>query len=394
MISFNEALSRVIGVALPLGSESVSFEAASGRVLSEGVTARFAMPRTDVSAMDGYAVREADLKDIPFSLIIAGEAAAGTLPGQRLPERTAFRIFTGAPVPDGADRVIVQENAERAGDRVTFLRPHGPGRNIRAAGSDFAAGDLLVPAGIRLDWRALTTAAAADQGRISVWRQPCVVILATGDELAAPGQAMERPGVIPESVSPGIAAFVTAHGGCLLRSERLPDVPELLGAAAARALQEADLIIMIGGASVGDRDYSRSVFGEAPDYVFPKVAIKPGKPVWLARIGTRLVLGLPGNPTSALVTARLLLAPLLTGMSGGDAATAVVFEQGCCADPLPACGDRETFLRARMTERGLVLADSQDSGSQRSLAASDALIRRLPCAPAEPAGAPVSYIRF
>ncbi|MBY9067427.1 molybdopterin molybdotransferase MoeA [Hyphomonas sp. WL0036] len=394
MISFNEALSRVIGVALPLGSESVSFEAASGRVLSEAVTARFAMPRTDVSAMDGYAVREADLKDIPFSLIIAGEAAAGTLPGQRLPERTAFRIFTGAPVPDGADRVIVQENAERAGDRVTFLRPHGPGRNIRAAGSDFAAGDLLVPAGIRLDWRALTTAAAADQGRISVWRQPCVVILATGDELAAPGQAMERPGAIPESVSPGIAAFVTAHGGCLLRSERLPDVPELLGAAAARALQEADLIIMIGGASVGDRDYSRSVFGEAPDYVFPKVAIKPGKPVWLARIGTRLVLGLPGNPTSALVTARLLLAPLLTGMSGGDAATAVVFEQGCCADPLPACGDRETFLRARMTERGLVLADSQDSGSQRSLAASDALIRRLPGAPAEPAGAPVSYIRF
>jgi molybdopterin molybdotransferase len=183
-------------------------------------------------------------------------------------------------------------------------------------------------------------------------------------------------------------------GGLVLRHERLPDTPDVLAEAATRALEEADLTVMIGGASVGERDYSRSVFGQAPDYVFPKVAIKPGKPVWLARVAGRLVMGLPGNPTSALVTARLFLAPLLQGLGGGDASGAVVFETGVCADPLPACGDRETFLRARRTDRGLVLADSQDSGSQRSLAASDALICRRPGAEAVPAGATVAFVPF
>jgi len=394
MIAFDEALARVIAIAQPLGFETVRFAEASGRVLAEAVTARFAMPRTDVSAMDGYAVREAELGDLPFSLPVAGEAAAGSPPGRVLPNRSAFRIFTGAPVPEGADRVIVQENTERHGDRVTFLHPHGAGPNIRLAGSDFAAGEVLVPAGVRLGWRALTTAAAADRGELVVYRQPRAVILATGDELAAPGEARDRPGAIPESVSPGIAAFVTGQGGRVLRAERLPDAPEILADAAARALADADLVIMIGGASVGDRDYSRSVFGSAPDYVFPKVAIKPGKPVWLAKMGERLVMGLPGNPTSALVTARLFLAPLLVGLGGGEASSAVVFETGLCADALPACGDRETFLRARRTAEGLVLADSQDSGSQRSLAASDALIRRLPGEPSQPAGATVSFLDF
>jgi len=167
-----------------------------------------------------------------------------------------------------------------------------------------------------------------------------------------------------------------------------------MAVAAVRALADADLVIMIGGASVGERDYSRSVFGATPDYVFPKVAIKPGKPVWLAKTGGRLVMGLPGNPTSALVTARLFLAPLLVGLGGGDAALAVVFETGLCADALPVCGDLETFLRARRTASGLILADSQDSGSQRSLAASDTLIRRLPGAPPQPAGASVSFLDF
>jgi molybdopterin molybdotransferase len=394
MIEFEEALARVIAIAQPLGFETIPLEQASGRVLAEPVTARFAMPRTDVSAMDGYAVREDDLGDVPFSLPIAGEAAAGASPGQVLPDRSAFRIFTGAPVPQGADRVIVQENTEREGDRVTFLRPHGPGRNIRTAGSDFETGEVLIPAGVRLCWRALTTAAAADQAGLSVYRQPRVVILATGDELAAPGEAHARAGAIPESVSPGIATFVGLQDGLVLRRERLPDRPDALAEAAARALEEVDLTVMIGGASVGERDYSRSVFGPAPDYVFPKVAIKPGKPVWLARVAGRLVMGLPGNPTSALVTARLFLAPLLQGLGGGDASGAVVFETGVCADPLPACGDRETFLRARRTDRGLVLADSQDSGSQRSLAASDALIRRRPGAEAEPAGATVVFAPF
>lgn len=394
MIYFDEALARVIAIAQPLGVETLPFGEASGRVLAEALSARFAMPRTDVSAMDGYAVREADLGDLPFSLKVAGEAAAGSPPGQVLPDGTAFRIFTGAPLPEGADRVIVQENAVRDGDRVTFVRPHGSGHNIRRAGSDFVAGETLVPAGIRLDWRALTSAAAADSGEVVVYREPRVVILATGDELAPPGLAHERPGAIPESVSPGIAAFVSGQGGRVLRAQRLPDVPEVMADAAEGALADADVIIMIGGASVGERDYSRSVFGAPPDYVFPKVAIRPGKPVWLARVSGRLVMGLPGNPTSALVTARLFLAPLLAGLGGGDAASAVRFDTGVCADPLPPCGDRETFLRARRTARGLVLADSQDSGSQKSLAISDTLIRRQPGAPAEPAGTAVTCLDF
>lgn len=394
MISFDDALERVFDIAKPLGVETVPFADVAGRVLAEAVTARFAMPRTDVSAMDGYAVREADLSDLPFSLSVAGEAAAGSPSGQVLPDRSASRIFTGAPVPEGADRVIVQENTERTGDHVTFLRPHGAGRNIRPAGSDFVAGEVLVPAGVRLGWRTLMTAAAADRGELVVYRQPRVAILATGDELARPGHAHENPGAIPESVSPGIAAFASAHGGRVLRAERLPDTPDEMAVAAVRALADADLVIMIGGASVGERDYSRSVFGATPDYVFPKVAIKPGKPVWLAKTGGRLVMGLPGNPTSALVTARLFLAPLLVGLGGGDAALAVVFETGLCADALPVCGDLETFLRARRTASGLILADSQDSGSQRSLAASDTLIRRLPGARPQPAGASVSFLDF
>lgn len=394
MIEFEEALARVKATARPLGSEPVPFGQASGRVLAEPVIARFGMPRTNVSAMDGYAVRESDVGDNPFSLPVAGESAAGAPPGQILPKGAAFRIFTGAPVPEEADRVIVQENTERDAESVTFVRPHGAGRNIRAAGSDFEAGDVLVPAGVQLDWRALTTAAAADRAELCVYRQPRVVILATGDELAAPGEAHARAGAIPESVSPGIAAFVSQQGGLVVRRERLPDEPDVMAKAAARALEEADLVVMIGGASVGERDYSRSVFAEAPDYVFPKVAIKPGKPVWLAHVGERLVMGLPGNPTSALVTARLFLAPLLRGLGGGDVTKAMTFKQGICADPLPACGDRETFLRARRADHGLILADSQDSSSQRSLAVSDALIRRRPGAKAEPAGTMVAFMVF
>ncbi|MHA6288147.1 molybdopterin molybdotransferase MoeA [Maricaulis sp. CAU 1757] len=394
MIDFDTALARVIALAKPLGLETIAFSEAAGRVLAAPVTARFAMPRSDVSAMDGYAVRDADLGDLPLELPVSGESAAGSVPGQVLPAATAFRIFTGAPVPGGADRVIVQENAERHGDVVRFVRPHGAGRHIRRAGSDFAAGDSLLEAGVRLDWRALTTAAAADRAELVVYRRPRVAIIATGDELASPGEAHLRPGAIPESVSPGIAALVSAHGGIIAHCERVPDDPDRHATAATQALEGADILIMIGGASVGDRDFSRSVLGSKPDYVFPKVAMKPGKPIWLARTGQRLVLGLPGNPTSALVTARMFLAPLLTGLGGGDAAGSVKFETGVCADGLPACGDRETFLRARRTDVGLVLAGSQDSSSQLSLAASDALIRRTPGARAEAAGAAVSYVCF
>lgn len=394
MISFDEALARVIAIGQPLGVETIPFPEASGRVLAEAVTARFAMPRTDVSAMDGYAVRDADLCALPFGLPISGVSAAGFPPGQVLPTKAAMRIFTGAPLPEGADRVIVQESAQREGDSVTFHRSYGPSRHIRKAGSDFSAGDILVPAGGLLDWKSLTTAAAGDRGEVSVFLRPRVAIIATGDELADPGMAGTRPGAIPESVSYGIAALTAQQGGIVVCCERLPDQPARLRIAASQALADADLLIMIGGASVGDRDHSRSVFEQDLDYVFPKVAIKPGKPVWLARVGRRLVLGLPGNPTSALVTARLFLVPLLQGLSGRDPGEAVVFETMICSDPLPDCGDRETFLRARRIDGSLRLAVSQDSSGQMELATCDALIRLLPGTSALPAGTAVSFLPF
>ena len=394
MISYDDALQRIVDCARPLGTETVAFSCAADRVLAEPLTARLAMPRTDVSAMDGYAVREADITEPPFSLPISGEAAAGAQPGDQLRPGTAIRIFTGAPVPTGADRVIVQENTNREGDRVQFLNKHGAGRNIRSAGSDFEEGEVLIEAGRRLDWRSLATAAAADRAAISVFRQPRVILLATGDELKAPGEALEQPGAIPESVSPSIAAFVRLNAGIVLRSERLPDDISLMAASAREALKQADLVIMLGGASVGDHDHSRSAFDGPLDYVFPKVAIKPGKPVWMARKDDRFILGLPGNPTSALVTARLFLAPLLKGLGGENARNAARFQSGVCADPIPACGDRETFMRAMSTEQGFRLSVSQDSSSQKSLSSADTLIRRLPGSPSQPANSTVDYLTF
>lgn len=375
MISFDEALRRVIEIAAPIGSEMTAIADAADRVVAEPVMARLSMPRQDVSAMDGYAVRDLDLGPLPVRLPLSGEAAAGAPPGQTLPPRSAIRIFTGAAVPAGADRVIVQENVDREGGSIVISRPYGPGRHIRIAGSDFLNGDVIVPAGRLLDWRAMTTAAAADQAVLRVFIRPRVAIIATGDELAAPGDAAGRPGAIPESVSFGIAAFVRKEGGALLWSKRGADDPRELSELAAAALEQADLVLVIGGASVGDRDFSRSMFGETPDYVFPKVAIKPGKPVWLAKIRGRLVMGLPGNPTSALVTARLFLAPLLAGLGGRDAGASVQFENWRLAGATQPAGDRETFVRARITPEGALPFGNQDSSSQAGLLEADLLLR-------------------
>ncbi|MBR9836078.1 MAG: molybdopterin molybdotransferase MoeA, partial [Alphaproteobacteria bacterium] len=298
------------------------------------------------------------------------------------------------PVPAEADLVIIQENIDRDGDVATVARPYGPGRHIRKAGSDFRAGDVLLPKGHRLTWKSLTTAAAADHAQVEVYRAPRVAILATGDELASPGEAHLKPGSIPESVSLAIGALVREHGADLIRSQRFPDEPDQLGAAAKAALEEADLVIAIGGASVGERDYSRDMFGRSLDFIFPKVAMKPGKPVWMAKAGARFIVGLPGNPTSALVTARLLLVPLLEGLSGASAQAALQFRREMCRDALPQCGGREAFLRAIRTPDGLVLANSQESSSQQVLALADVLIRRAAHAEATEPGAMVEIVDF
>jgi molybdopterin molybdotransferase len=390
MISFDEAIRRVMEVAWPLGRESVLLGQAAGRVLAAPVIAKVDSPPADGSAMDGYAVREADL---PGRLRMIGESFAGGGFDGALEPGTCVRIFTGAPVPAGADRVIVQEVAVRDGDLVTIADAPGPARHIRPRGSDFRAGDILLEAGRRLGPRALVAAAGADLAEVETWRRPAVLVLATGDELAPPGEARGRPGAIPESVSFGVVALAESWGGRGLGSRRLADDLPAMERAAGEALEQADLVVVTGGASVGEKDFAEAMLApHGLDLVFSKVAIKPGKPVWLGRVGSTLILGLPGNPTSAMVTARLLLAPLVAGLAGR--AGALEWRRLPLGEPLPACGDRETFHRARLTGTGAVPLASQDSGAQKALAEADLLLRSRPHDPPRRAGEEIEALDF
>lgn len=374
MISFDEAIRKVTEVARPIGRESVTLAEAAGRVLAAPVVAMIDSPPTDSSAMDGYAVRQADL---PGSFRLIGESFAGGGFDGALEPGTCVRIFTGAPVPAGADLVVIQEVAVRDGEFVKIADLPGPARNIRLLGSDFRAGEMLLQAGQRLDPRALVAAAGADVAEVETWRRPAVLVLGTGDELAPPGEARSRPGAIPESVSFGIAALADSWGGRSLGSRRLADDLPAMEQAAGEALDQADLVVVTGGASVGEKDYAKAMFApHGLDLIFSKVAIKPGKPVWFGRAGSTLVLGLPGNPTSAMVTARLLLVPLVAGLAGRTGALG--WRSLPLGAPLPACGDRETFHRARLMETGAVAIANQDSSAQRALADADLLLRSRP----------------
>ena len=387
MIDFDTALALILAEARPLPSETVALDAAAERVLAVDLRARGDAPRAAVSAMDGYAVRDADLATLPVRLPIATVAFAGRADVPSFPTGTCARVFTGGPVPHGADRIVVQEIVGRHGDLAMFEVTPGPGNNIRAAGSDFRSGDTLLPAGTVLGFRAMVAAAAADVSNLSIVRRPRIVILGTGDELAEPGQALETPGSIPESVSFGVAALARQCGGEVVDCRRLTDTPETLESAARLALSEADLVVVTGGASVGEKDYARSMF--APfglELIFSKVAIKPGKPVWFGRAGGALILGLPGNPTSALVTARLFMAPLVAGLAGRDPAALLSWRDMTLSAPLKACGDRETFERGRLVGGGVAGLAVQDSATQMALATADVLIRRRAGAAALSAG--------
>jgi molybdopterin molybdotransferase len=345
--------------------------------------------------MDGYAVREGDLLQLPARLRLAGESFAGSgFEGSILPGN-CVRIFTGAPVPEGADRVVIQEVVKRDEDVAIIDTCPGAARHIRRRGVDFGEGDLLVEAGSRLGYREMVAAAGADLADVSVWRRPSVVILGTGDELTPPGSAAGTPGAIPESVSFGVAALAENWGASIKRRLHLPDDLSLMEKAAAQALEEADLIVVTGGASVGEKDFAKAMFeGQGLDLLFSKVAIKPGKPVWLGRAKDKLVMGLPGNPTSALVTARLLLAPLVAGLSGLDSLSALRWRKAPLLAALPACGDRETFVRARAIQDGAEPVSNQDSSAQKTLVEADLLLRRRPGAGAAATGDMVPVLDF
>lgn len=395
MITFDEAAGIIAANAKPLETESVPLEDADRRVLARDIVARFASPPHPVSAMDGYAVREADLACLPASLPVIGAAYAGTPFAGDLRPGSCVRIFTGAQLPTGADRVVIQEEVSHDGDVALFQAPLMPRRHIRAVGSDFQEGDVLLSAGIALNPQRLVAAAAANLAAVEVVRQPRVLIMACGDELAPPGSREMRPAAVTESLTPAIAALVRRWNGVVLGRWLCSDDLQSLQAAAAKAVKRADVVVVTGGASVGERDHAKAMFAPLGlRLLFNKVAIKPGKPVWFGETRGTLVMGLPGNPTSALVTARLLLAPLIAGLAGGDPASAWQWQQQRLATPIGPCHDREMFLRAACFAEGVASLPNQDSAAQRALADATLLIRRRAASAPAGIGALVDTLAF
>ncbi|MCX7555405.1 molybdopterin molybdotransferase MoeA [Xanthomonadaceae bacterium JHOS43] len=394
MLTFEDACALIRALPERTEIERVAVAQAMGRVLAGDVVARLDAPRHAVSAMDGYAVRDADLAECPARLRVIGPVFAGDSGQLDVPAQACVRLFTGAPVPAGLDRVVIQEHVRRDGEFAVFESAPGTQRHIRARGSDFRRGDRLLAAGTRLTAQGVVAAAGADVAEVPVFARPRVAVLSTGDELRAPGSAGLDDNGIPESASLGVIAMAEQWGARCVQHRCLPDVLDLLESAAEVALQSADVVIVTGGASVGERDFAKAMFApHGLELVFSKVAIKPGKPVWLGRAAGRLVLGLPGNPTSMLVVARLLMAPLLLRSSGGDPVDAWRWQMASLADGMSAGGEREEFIRARWSHEGRIAPlRNLDSSAQRTLSEADVLIRRVAGTPAVEAGALVSVL--
>ena len=374
-ISLEAAWSIIASAATPLADELISLKDGAGRVLAAPVLAAFESPRFNVSTMDGYAVREGEAR-VGVTLRVIGVSAAGASFSGSIGPGEAVRIFTGAALPEGADRVVIQEIVTADGDAATIVEAPDAMRFVRARGSDFAAGDAVVAAGSRLTPGALVAAVGAGASTVSVTRRPRVVTIATGDELRAVGANLETADQVPDSISPGLAAMLAGLGAEVLGHHLLGDDLRALEAAAAATVAVADLVVITGGASVGARDHAKAMFAPlGMELLFSKVAIKPGKPVWLGRVGCTLVMGLPGNPSSAMVTARLLLAPLVAGLLGQRLPVPLEWINLPLATPLPATGDRETFTRAMLVEGRLVPLANQDSGGQRALGHAGWLVR-------------------
>jgi len=394
MVSVDRAL-RLLLAESATREETVALDRAGGRILARPIIAQRTAPARDASAMDGYAVRDADLVADWNTLTVIGESFAGHGYAGLLRPGSAVRIFTGAPVPDSADRVILQEEVRHMGSQVLVPRLRAGKRHVRRAGSDFFAGDVLVDARVSLTPARLVAAAAADIAEVVVFARPKVMIVATGDELRTPGADTSRPDMIPESVSFGIAELARNFGGDVTVHARLPDDLGRLQAAAAEMLDKADIVVVIGGASVGDRDFSRGMFERAGLRLrFSKVLMRPGKPIWSGKVGGTHILGLPGNPTAAMITARLFLAPLVAAMAGREASAALDWRVRPLAEGLEANGDYESFLGARVGAGTVSASANRDSSAQRALAATEALIRRRPHAPTATAGDLVETLEF
>jgi len=389
LLSLDEARALLLADVAPVDAEILPLALCGGRTLAADLVAARDQPADPVSAMDGYAVREEDAV-VGARLTLIGEAPAGAPFAGGVAPGTAVRIATGGVVPSGADRIVIQEIVSREGEAVRIVEAPGPARYVRTAGCDFRAGQPLACAGDLLTPARLGLAAAANQGTLQVRRPPSVTIFASGDELREPGSAL-APGLIVNSAAYALAELVTAWGGFAIRHEILSDDHERCAEQMSGADLDADIILPLGGASVGERDVLRPVLlGFGARMIFERIAVQPGKPCWHARFADGpLVLGLPGNPASAFVCAHLLLKPLMLALLGRaepDRLVAAALTQG-----MPQGADREVYWRARLRAGGagsleVTPDERQDSSLQTPLASANALIRRLPGVPAAAAG--------
>ncbi len=390
MISVAQALDHLFALAPVLGVEDVPLAEASGRVLARPLTARLTQPPFPASAMDGYAVRAADVAT-GATLTVIGESAAGHGFSGSVIAGKAVRIFTGAPVPEGADKVVLQEDVTRTSDSITLGADIGDSANIRPEGADFAEGTpfaaphLLRPAAIAL-------LASMNHATLPVYRQPEVAIIATGDELVQPGETL-GPDQIIASNALGLAALLREHGA---RPRLLPiarDTESALHLTFEMA-QGADLIVTIGGASVGDHDLVGKVASDlGMDRAFYKIAMRPGKPLMAGTLNGAMMVGLPGNPVSSLVCGHVFLRPVIRAMQGLPRA-ALPRQTAPLGRDIAANGPREHYMRARLEEGHVIPFERQDSALLTVLATADCLLVRPPHDPAQPAGTPVSIIRL
>lgn len=395
MLSTAEALARILALAVPPARETVPLAEAAGRVLAEDAAARRTQPPFAASSMDGYAVRAAEAR-AGATLPVTGDAQAGRAHAGALPEGAAIRIFTGAPLPEGADAVLIQENAEREGDRIRVTEAPEAGAHIRPAGSDFAEGHRL-EAPRRLNPRDIALLAAMNVAEVTVARRPEVAIIPTGDELVMPGEA-PGPDQIVASNNFGLAAQLRRWGA---RPRLMPIARDGIASLRAQldAAAGADLIVTIGGASVGDHDLVQEAAGDAGlDLAFYKVAMRPGKPLMAGRLGEAAMLGLPGNPVSAMVCGEVFLKPLIDAMLGLPAGPRPR-RVARLAEGIGANGPREHYMRATAEPApdGTLLchvAGRQDSSLLSVLAGADVLAVRAPGAPAAAAGDPVEIIEL
>lgn len=383
-----EAQSRLLALASPVAIERVPLAAAAGRWAASDVHALRTQPSANLSAMDGYAIRFADL---PGPWHVTGESAAGrAFAGTVLPGE-AVRIFTGAPLPPGADTVMVQEEATRDGAVLTLAGegPSTPGRNVRRRGLDFTEGDLLLRSGDRLTPARLALAGTAGHGTLDVRRKIRVAIAATGDELVPPGAPVGEA-QLPETNRLMLAAQIGDLPVELIDLGILPDRQQALESAFRNL--DADLLVTSGGASVGDHDLVRPALEAAGATIdFWRIALRPGKPLMAGRLGDAMILGLPGNPVSAFVTTLLFVRPLIACLSGTRDPLPVT-RTAILGEPLAANGERTDYLRAEISDGRARASTIQDSSMLATLARANCLIVREPRAPAAKAGDSVEIL--